>query len=217
MATKRDIKELINMDYNALVELSRKSNRSQLESVVSTMTRVANRRIGELNKSDIGRYSPALKTTGGKKFDTKIGNMGTNDLMHQYAQLKKFLQAKSSTVSGWNKIRSGIASRTGAKKLFQSNYKSKRSATIWHNREKRFWKLYNELVDNYGGIITQLDSDRIQAMLMTVQTMKKTKKSDADISEIMNRYITELYEAANKGEDISDAEFEDEIKILYAK
>lgn len=218
---KNTVNDLINMDYNAFVQLTKKENIENLKSVVTQMTRVANRRINNLNKSEIGKFSPALqslKSAGIKKFSTKgissIKSKDVNKLVKQYSTLKSFLSAKTSTISGWNRVRSQIAKRTGATKLFQKEYKSKRSATIWHNREKRFWKLYNQLVDNYGGIITQLDSDRIQQMLMTIQN-SKGKKTDEQISEIMNNYVQQLYEAANKGEILDDGQFEKEFRIKF--
>ena len=218
---KNTVNDLINMDYNAFVQLTKKENIENLKSVVTQMTRVANRRINNLNKSEIGKFSPALqslKSAGIKKFSTKgissIKSKDVNKLVKQYSTLKSFLSAKTSTISGWNRVRSQIAKRTGATKLFQKEYKSQRSATIWHNREKRFWKLYNQLVDNYGGIITQLDSNRIQQMLMTIQN-SKGKKTDEQISEIMNNYVQQLYEAANKGEILDDGQFEKEFRIKF--
>lgn len=218
---KNIINDLINMDYNAFVQLTKKENIESLKSVVNQMVKVANRRINNLNKSEIGKFSPALKSleeAGIKKFSTKglssITSKDVNKLVKQYSTLKNFLSAKTSTISGWYKVRSQVAKRTGATKLFQNKYKSKRSATIWHNREKRFWKLYNQLVDNYGGILTQLDSDRIQSMLMTIQN-SKGKKTDEQISEIMNNYVQQLYEAANKGEILDDGQFEKEFRIKF--
>lgn len=218
---KNTVNDLINMDYNAFVQLTKKENIENLKSVVTQMVKVANRRINNLNKSEIGKFSPALQSlnsAGIKKFSTKgissIKSKDVNKLVKQYSTLKSFLSAKTSTISGWNRVRAQIAKRTGATKLFQKDYKSKRSATIWHNREKRFWKLYNQLVDNYGGIITQLDSNRIQQMLMTIQN-SKGKKTDEQISEIMNNYVQQLYEAANKGEILDDGQFEKEFRIKF--
>lgn len=218
---KNTVNDLINMDYNAFVQLTKKENIENLKSVVIQMVKVANRRINNLNKSEIGKFSPALQSlnsAGIKKFSTKgissIKSKDVNKLVKQYSTLKSFLSAKTSTISGWNRVRAQIAKRTGATKLFQKKYKSQRSATIWHNREKRFWKLYNQLVDNYGGIITQLDSDRIQSMLMTIQN-SKGKKTDEQISEIMNNYVQQLYEAANKGEILDDGQFEKEFRIKF--
>lgn len=218
---KNTINDLINMDYNSFVQLTKKENIESLKAVVNQMVKVSNRRINNLNKSEIGKFSPALKSlesAGIKKFSTRglssIKSKDVNKLVKQYTTLKSFLSAKTSTISGWNRVRSQIAKRTGATKLFQKEYKSQRSATIWHNREKHFWKLYNQLVDNYGGILTQLDSDRIQQMLMTIQN-SKGKKTDEQISEIMNNYVQQLYEAANKGEILDDGQFEKEFRIKF--
>lgn len=223
---KSVIKDLINMDYNTLIQLTKKENIDSLKSVVYQMSKVANRRISELNKTEIGKYSPALKSlhdSGINKFELKAiesyTSADTGKLLHQYSKLKKFLQAKSSTVSGWNKIRADIKNRTGANKLFAKEFKSSRSAKIWVNREKRFWKLYNELVDNYGGIITQLDSDRIQAMLSKVQTTRKNRKNrtDDEISEIMNKYVDDLYKASEKGKKLNDKQWSEEYIIQFGR
>lgn len=200
---KSSIKDLINLDYDTLVTLQKKENRGNLESIVRQMITTANRRINKLTSEPVGEYSPALMhlkdRTGMTKFTTKgLKTADHNKLLHLYTELKRFMKAESSTLRGWRKIRSDIAKRTGASKLFGGSYKSERSAKIWHNRELRFWKLYNELKDNYGGILTQLDSDRIQQMLSKIQTMKNKAKSNEDISMAMTVYIEELY---RKGDD----------------
>ena len=43
------INNILDMDYNALVELTRKENRSQLISIVKTMTQASNRRLRVLS------------------------------------------------------------------------------------------------------------------------------------------------------------------------
>lgn len=223
---KKTVDSLIDMDYNALVKLSRTENVDMLRSVVKQMTQVANRRINNLMKDEVGKYSPALKPlhdAGIEKFTNKgLSNRSTNDLMHDYSQLKKFLKAKSSTISGWKEIRSNIAERTGAKKLFQNEFKSQRSAKIWHNREARFWKLYNKLQDNYGGVLTELDSNRIQEVLQKVQTMRNQAKSDEDISMAMTIYIDNLYRDRSFNDEafldaLKTEEYMEEVRIAYAE
>lgn len=223
---KKTVDALIDMDYNALVKLSRSENRDMLESVVRQMTGVANRRINNLMKEPIGKYSPALKPlhdAGMEKFTTKrLKTASTSELMHQYSQLKKFMKAKSSTISGWKEIRKNISERTGAKKLFQTDFKSERSAKIWHNREARFWKLYNKLQDNYGGVLTELDSNRIQEVMQKVQTMKNQAKSDEDISMAMTVYIDNLYRDRNFSDEaflnaLKSEEYMEEVRIAYAE
>lgn len=221
-----NINKILKMDYNAIVALTRKENIESLRSVVQAMSNTANRRIRTLEKDLIGQYSPALKNLhddGINKFNVKdLNKLETNDLMKQYGKVKKFLQAQSSTLSGWKKIRTNIGKRTGAKKLFGTERKSARSAKIWQNREKRFWDLYNKLKDNYGAILTQLDSDRIQQMLSKVQTQRNKAKTDEDISMAMVNYIDSLYRDANMSDKayldaLKTEEGMEEVRIAYAK
>jgi len=235
MANK--INDLLNMDYNVLVELTKGENRSQLESVVKTMTNASNRRLRELSKSEVGQYSPAYMNvidSGKKRFSQNYSKMSHNDLMHQYAETKKFLSAKSSTLKGWNEIRGAIRNRLATNKatnevdneklkknkMFRESYKSERSAKIWHNREQRFWKLYNRLVNEYGTILTQLDSDRIQEILMTVQLQRNKASTDDDIIQAMNVLVQNLYYDSKYDvdkflEDIKTVEGMEEVRLAY--
>ena len=231
------INDLLNMDYNVLVELTKGENRSQLESVVKTMTNASNRRLRELSKSEVGQYSPAYMNvidSGKKRFSQNYSKMSHNDLMHQYAETKKFLSAKSSTLKGWNEIRGAIRNRLATNKatnevdneklkknkMFRESYKSERSAKIWHNREQRFWKLYNRLVNEYGTILTQLDSDRIQEILMTVQLQRNKASTDDDIIQAMNVLVQNLYYDSKYDvdkflEDIKTVEGMEEVRLAY--
>lgn len=231
------INDLLNMDYNVLVELMKAENRPQLEAVVKTMTNASNRRLRELSKSEIGVYSPSYMNvieSGKKRFSQNISKMSNNELLHQYSETKKFLSAKSSTLKGWNEIRGNIRNRLVTDKatgeidnkalkkmnMFKSSYKSERSAKIWYNREQRFWKLYNRLVNEYGAILTQLDSDRIQEILMEVQLQRNKASSDDDIIQAMNVLVNNIYYDAKYDvdkflEDIKTVEGMEEVRIAY--
>lgn len=219
---KQYLKDLINMDYDSLINLAKKENIDQFKSVLTHMAKSANRRIKTLEDNPIGKFSPALKSlkdAGINKFDIKsIKNATTKDtgkLLEQFSNLKQFLKAKTSRLSGWQSVRTKVKKRIGAKKLFQREYKSKRQASYWINRERKFWKLYNKLVDEYGGIISQLDSDKIQKMLYKVQSMKGIGKSDELVQDIMEKYIDKLYQAKQKNLKFSDSDYEDEIRLKY--
>lgn len=219
---KNILKDLINMDYESLINLSKKENLGQFKAVLEHMAKASNRRINTLLKSPVGSFSPAyksLKDAGVTKFDLKMiknaTSKETGQLLHTYSQLQKFLRAKSSRLQGWMKIRNQVKSRLGTTKLFGSEYKSKRQATYWKNREIKFWGLYNKLVDEYGGIISELDSERIQRMLYKVQSMKVKGKTDEFIQGAMEKYIDELYKAKMNNIKFRDEDFEDELKIKF--
>lgn len=217
------IKDILNMEYEAFIKLTEKGNFSNFQSVLKRMALTANRRIKKLESSEIGAYSPALKALKKAKIDkfsiSEIMNATTKDtgkLIGKFSTMKKFLKAKSSRLGGWQAIRSQIRKRTGASKMFAKEYKTKGQARYWRGKEKKFWQLYNKLVDEYGGIISQLDSDRIQRMLQKIQQMKYKGKTDDMIQETMEKYIDDLYRAKEKGYKISDEDFENEVRLNFA-
>lgn len=217
---KNVLKDLINMDYESLMNLSKKENLDSFKSVLTHMVKGANRRINTLLKSPTGSFSPAykaLKDTNYKKlginFIKNATSKDTGQLLHLFSVTQRFLKAKSSTLRGWDAIRGGVKKRLGASKMFSKTYTSKSQAYYWRAKEKKFWKLYNQLVDEYGGIITELDSDRIQKMLYRIQTMKIKGKDDDFIRSTMEEYIDKLYRANQKNQRFMDDDFEDEIRI----
>lgn len=216
------IKDILNMDYNTIIQLTKKENFDQFKTILTRMGKTANRRIKTLKSTDIGQFSPAyqnLKDAGITKFDIskieKATSSDTGKLLHEYSVMKKFLESKTSRLSGWNAVRSGIRKRIKSKNLFKKEFRSKRQATYWINREKKFWKMYNKLVDEYGGIISQLDSDKIQKMLNKIQSLRNIGKSDDVVQDAMETYIDELYKAKQKGYKLNDDAFVDEVKIKY--
>ena len=241
---KQYLKDLINMDYETLINLAKKENINQFKSVLTTMINSANRRIRTLKKSPIGEFSPAYKKLKDAGIDVfkkeitykadkikkqksktisldKATSKDTGKMLEMYSNLKQFLSAKTSKLQGWQKARSEVKKRVGAKQMFQREYKSKRSASYWINKEKKFWRLYNKLVDEFGGVISQLDSDRIQTMLYKIQTMRIKGKTDVMIQQVMEDYITKLNNAKNKNLKVDDADFikqvEEEFVIPYGK
>lgn len=221
-----NVNKLISLDYNQIVQLSKAENVESLKSVVTSLAKTANRRISTLLKDEIGVYSPAykiLKDSGTDKFNVKeIQNLTSTQLVEEYNTLKKFLKAKSSTLRGWKTIRTAIGKRTGAKKLFGAERKSARSAKIWMNREKRFWDLYNKLVDNYGGIISQLNSNKIQEVLSKIQLTRNQAKTDDDISKAITVYVDKLYYDKEFNEKafldaLKTEDYMEEVRIAYGK
>lgn len=220
------VKTLINMDYNQIVELSKTENIESLKSVVTSLANTANRRINTLLKDEVGAYSPAykiLKDSGTDKFNVKeVQTMTSTELVEEYNTLKRFLKAKTSTLRGWKAVRNAIGRRTGATKLFGAERKSARSAKLWMNREKRFWDLYNKLVDNYGGIISQLNSNQIQEVLSKIQLSRNQARTDEDISKAITVYVDKLYRDRNYNEKafldaLKTEDYMEEVRIAYGK
>ena len=221
---KKIINDILNMDYNDFVNFIKKENYPQFKTILQTMSQEANKRIKELNSDPIGKFSPAYKhlreEEGIKSFKSykRISSKKANQLLHEYSVMKDFLKAKSSTLSGWNRIRSKIQKRLKSTNMFKTTYKNKSQASYWIKKEERFWDLYNKLVDEYGGVITDLNSKRVQKMLTKIMNIRGMKNNDDLIQKAMEDYIDKLYKAKQRGYKIDDAEYiENEIKLNFRK
>lgn len=219
---KNSYKDIMKMSYNEFLTFTRKENFSQFKTILQAMSNEANRRIAELKTSPIGKYSPAYKhlkeDEGITKFKPykRISTKDRNQLIHEFTTMKKFLEAKSSTSKGWNQIRNRIGKRLKTSGMFKTEYKSQRQAKYWIKKEERFWTLYNKLVDEYGGIISQLDSKRIQKMLKRIQSLRSIGNNDDIVQEAMEDYINKLYLTQQRGGKMRDALFiEKEVKLKY--
>lgn len=228
MAKKTLTDDILNMDYQDFIKIANGQNFDALKSVANRLFITANRRINALKKSDIGDFSPALlqlEKADIKKFNTKeLKNMTTkeyNNLISNIYMAKKFLKSKSSTVKGWEKIRNDINKRVGGGRgLFATTFKSERAKKLAITREKKFWGMYNRLIDEYGGILTQLDSYRIQKMLKYIQTMRNQAKTTDDIMIAMRKYISDLYEKGSVNDvsylkALKDEQTMNEIRLEY--
>ena len=219
---KNPYKDIMKMEYNDFLQFTKKENFPQFKTILQAMSKEANRRISELKASPIGRYSPAYKhlreDEGISKFKPykRISTKNRNELIHEFSVMKKFLEAKSSTTKGWNQVRSRIGKRIKTTGMFKTEFKSKRQASYWIKKEERFWSLYNKLVDEYGSIITQLDSKRIQKVLAKIQRLRNIGNNDEVVQEAMEDYINKLYLAQQNGYKMNDVAFiENEVRLKY--
>lgn len=219
---KNSYKDIMKMEYNDFLKFTTKENFPQFKTILQAMSKEANRRIRELKASPIGKYSPAYKhlreDEGISKFKPykRISTKKRNELIHEFSTMKKFLEAKSSTTKGWNQVRSRIGKRIKTTGMFKTEFKSKRQASYWIKKEESFWSLYNKLVDEYGSIISQLDSKRIQKVLARIQRLRNIGNNDEIVQEAMEDYINRLYLAKQNGYKMRDDEFiENEVRLKY--
>ena len=162
-------KKGLNRDELTKEEYS-KQHRSQLAQITSRVVSVANKRIRQLGKSEIGRSSPAYqqaKRMSKAGFFTVKGK-GWNGLRNTLKEAKEWLNYKTSTTKGWKEVRGRIQGDIGGE--LNTAYKS-----------KKFWKAYRMLSETRGGIMGRkggtgrLTSDRIQKMLYNTITNKTDK------------------------------------------
>ena len=103
--TVQDILTMDNRTFNSLKE-------ADLRKVVGRLVSAGNKRMRTFEKK--GATSPAVSAASksGGKFSTKGKSFG--ELRSEYLRAKQFLQAKTSTVAGWNRTKKELAEKMQA-------------------------------------------------------------------------------------------------------
>lgn len=97
------IDDIMNMD----IQTFNKLNKSDLQKVVGRLVSAGNKRLRSFEKA--GESSPATRhiERSGGAFSTKGKNI--NELRTEYTRAKTFLQSKTSSRRGWNKVKKDTA------------------------------------------------------------------------------------------------------------
>lgn len=181
-----NINELINLDINDVQKLKR----SDLAKVVSQLSAAANKRVARLSQTAVGELSPAYQRAALQHGKFGAAGKNINQLRNEYAAVRDFLKLKTSTVSGWKKVRKNTEKRLGSK--FTSV-----------DQENRFWQAYRQLEsDNYGAVHA-VGSAEAQRLLR--QEMEQNTSEDL-IDRMLDR-LDEEYERQQinlVGKDLDD-------------
>lgn len=157
-----------------------KMNRKDLSTIASRLVSAANKRIRRLEKSADGTMSPSYisykRNRGGKPFSVK--GKDVNALRNEVKQMKNFLNQKTSTVTGWKKVKKATEKRIGG--------------SMTPEQSNKFWDVYHRLEETEGGLIHIIqDSNRIQQLLH----QEVIDDPDGDIYNKMMNNLDELYES----------------------
>lgn len=185
--TGLSVKDILNMDPNQLNKL----NRSDLSAIASRLVSASNKRIRRLEKTPYGEYAPSMRIVRqrGEKFSVK--GKDVNQLRNEIKQMRKFLNMKTSTVSGWKKVQKNMGERLGGEMTIEQTNK--------------FWEVYHKLESQEGGLMSIIgDSDRIQKLL-------HQEVSSGDSDDIFQRMMDnldaiyeEMMDVGDPSEDVSD-------------
>lgn len=158
---------------------------------------------GRTNRLGLIRVRTGRKNTYVKLFSSR-GAKKINEVRAQIRHVQKFLKSDTSTVHGYRKYRKGIIDKMGRE------FKNKQE-------EKRFWKVYEKLLETRGGEITQVfSSDQVQKWLLEESGGKRMnrqdlydlidKRLDKEYYDLVSKQVEEFDE---KYGDIDDEEEED--------
>ena len=183
------IDDILNIDINDLNRMTKK----QLLDVVRQLSKTANQRIYRLEHTKTGTLSPAYHHVEKRGEIFGVKGKTLNQLRNEYADVKNFLKMKTSTVSGWNKVRKETYNRIGT--------------DFAGVDEVRFWNLYRKLEELDFGSVQNVGSTTTQRMLR--QELEQNSGDDDDILSAMEKRLTGEYEKIMESYNYEGDEFFD--------
>lgn len=150
---------------------------------------------GQTNRLGLIRVRTGRRNTYVKLFSSRNAKK-INEVRSQIRHVQKFLKSDTSTVKGYRKYRKGIIDKMGRE------FKNKQE-------EKRFWKVYEKLLETRGGEITQVfSSDQVQKWLLEESGGKRMNRQDL-YDLIDKRLDKEYYDFVSKQVDEFDEKYGD--------
>lgn len=167
------LSDVLNITMAEAAKLSRKD----LAKVVQAGAAPLNKRIKNIQA--YRGFSPAvvgLGFTGGQHFSTRGKNR--NELLNELYRIQSFAKKSTSTVAGAKKFTKHVMETAGA---------VKGSEETRFTRAKRYWDVYNRVVDEMGlELVKSYGSEQIQADIRQIH--------DLESMDIME-YVMDIYES----------------------
>lgn len=179
------IKQILSWDYDVFDSL----NEKQLRGAVTVMVSAANKRLKAMERA--GEKSPAYRAVqksagvdSGARFS--VAGKSFSELRSTYTQLTGFLTHKTSTLSGWKKVKSETVKEI--KKVGNIEL----SPDEWDD----FWEAYDKLEDLDPD--AQLRYIKYDVFKAISDAMSDKSKSPEDIAIELGGKVNSLYENKQK-------------------
>lgn len=186
-----NIKDILSLD----VETISKLNKKELSKLTVQLGSAANKRIKRIEQKN--ENSPAYESiikSGGK---ISAANKNINQLRSEFARAKKFLEAKTSSLTGIKAFRSDIEKRLDVK--FEADIFNK------------MIKTYNRLSELNENFLKKFGSNQIQELLYD-KISENPNITDDEVTQFGIELINNFYEESeatitNQFEDLLDEDF----------
>lgn len=171
----KSITDLMSMDLDDFLKLDTK----QLKEVTSRLASAGNKRIRNLEK---GNNSPALRSVHKSGGNFSVKGKDLNSLRSEYVRAKLFLEAETSTVKGWNKV----------KQRSIDEMEKVSGVKITKEQFDDYWKMYEKLKEANRSVgerqfkYTTLDK--------LADMMNNTKKTPDVIVETIAKQLNKIYQ-----------------------
>lgn len=199
------ITDIMNMSWDDLNTL----NTKDLKQLTSRLVSSANKRIKRLSNIPHGEFSFAYQKVKeqGRKFSVR--GLDVDQTRTEFANVRRFLNMKTSTLKGWKKYRADTMSR-----LTEALNVDELKWTL--ATEKKFWKVYRKFEELHSGTFKRGDSSRAQQELTEIFESSDKRRSQDFFLKRINDLYKDLYEENQDEENQEDTQqdvFSDGIKI----
>ena len=205
-----DVKGLsINDIMNLYIEDVLYLNKKDLARITGRIQSAANKRIKRLREKGVAEYSPAIIRSLGDKVKFSIKGKTRNEILKEFVSIKRFLNAKTSSLSGFKAY----------KKRIEANIKQ----PIDNERMKEMFKIFRKDREGNIGLFHRINSLMKQKNYGSEQTEKfiaeelKKGKNEDDIMKNLDKRLHDIYEKLEEQEQQYDeeGEFGDELSDMF--
>lgn len=156
-----------------------------LRSMVRTLRTGYMRRVASFNKKDLVSYAQiSLEGSMTGSQDKPLKKMTRNQLILEFSRYSKFFRDETSTEAGIRKV--NIAQD---RRVFGTDSLGNPLRTMSNEERSRFWRLYDEYINQQPLATAKYGSESVQQQLADVMFTEKQNKT---IMEILNQVENDL-------------------------
>lgn len=200
------IQDIMNIDLDTFNKL----NEKQLKEVTSRLVSASNKRIRRLENKNIN--SPALQSLGKeKKFSIILpkdisNQQRVNALRSEFARARSFLNAETSTLTGYKKYNDRTLKRI-ANELYVSKKTLEEKIDVNRLYNLHHWAQQNGYISSYRGSKGSKQARNVIAEIL----IDNPDATDEDIKTWFENTSDELYKKQEELEDFDDETEESEL------
>lgn len=180
-------KELLSLEYSDFNAM----NERELRKIVAQLNSTANKRIKRLQKADT--YSYALAHVEQNLINSKFQSTGkenVNELRSKFANVKNFLNMKTSTVSGARIEQKKISERIGG--------------NLSPNVMREFWRTYKKLEEMSPNFTAVYGSERMQQFIRNEIVSQSEYDQTQIIENALNEINRDYLESVEENEELDE-------------
>lgn len=198
------IENILDLDMEDVAKLSKKN----LSRLAGRIQSAANKRIKRLREKGVAEYSPAIIRSLGDRVKFSIKGKTRNEILKEFKAIRRFLQAKTSSLSGF--------------KAYKKRIEAKIKQPIDNERMKEMFKIFRKYREGNIGLFLRINSlmkqknyGSEQAEKFIAEELKKGKKED-DIMKNLDDRLHDIYEnlEAKEKQYDEEGEFGDELSDI---